>query len=144
MNDNTEKLLTMIHNNPDLPVVCMVDCDIVVDYSGRWLASIGYCEVGEYVLYNERYYNDREEFQEAYYDHNDEILDERFGYNPRMAYPDALKRYKKEDIEANNAAEENLNKYLEEVANKSFQRAILVYIDLPSEVKEAKDEKEAL
>lgn len=143
MNDNTAKLLALIQNNPDLPVVCMVDCDIVCDGDdgGRWLASIGDCEVGEYVIYKERYYNDREEFKEVYYDYNDEILDERFGYNPMMAYPDALKRYKKEDIEANNAAEEILDKYLEEVANKSFQRAILVCIDLPSDVEEVKDEK---
>lgn len=146
MNDNIAKLLTLIHNNPDLPVICMVDCKVVYEDSGRWMASIGYCYVGEYACYNERYYDDREEFTEDYYDHNDEILNTRFGYNPRMAYPDAAKRYKKEDIEANKAAEEQLNKYLEETTDKAFRRAIIVNIDTPDvdlveEIEDIKGEK---
>ena len=140
MNDNIKTLLETIHNNPDLPVICMVESDIVGDDYGRWMAQIGRSEVGEFASYNERFYNDREEFTEDYYSSNDEILDERFGYNPRMSYPDAQKRYLKADIEANKEAEARLNKYLDEVADRAFTKAIIVYIDTPDEIEEFEDE----
>ena len=140
MNDNIKLLLELINENPELPIICMVDSDIIGDDYGRWMAQVGWSEVGEYASYNERFYDDREEFTEDYYAHNDEILDERFGYNPSMSYPDALKRYKKEDIDANKEAEKRLDAYLEEVANRAFKRAILVYIDTPDEVEEFEDE----
>lgn len=140
MNDSIKTLLETIHNNPDLPIICMVDSDIVSEDYGIWMAQIGHCEVGEYATYNERFYDDREEFTEDYYDHNDEILDERFGYNPRMSYPDAQKRYPKADIEANKEAEARLDKYLDEVADRAFTKAILVYIDTPDEIEEFEDE----
>ena len=93
MNDNIKRVLELINDNPDLPVVCMVDGDVVRDDWGRWLAQIGWSDVGEYALYNERFYDDdREQFIEDYYNRNDAILDERFGYNPSMSYPDVLKR----------------------------------------------------
>lgn len=140
MNDNIKVLLDLIKENPELPIICMVESDIIGDDYGRWMAQIGWSEVGEFASYNERFYDDREEFTEDYYNHNDEILDERFGYNPCMSYPDAQKRYTKADIEANKEAEARLDKYLDEVADRAFKRAILVYIDPPDEVEEFKDE----
>ena len=140
MKKNIRKLLKLIQDHPDLPVICLVDSNIVGGDYGRWMAQIGGCGVGEYASYNERFYNDREDFIEDYYDHNDEILDQRFGYNPRMSFPEALKRYKKENIEANKAAEAQLDKYLEEVANRAFKKAIIVYIDTPDEIEEFEDE----
>lgn len=140
MNDNIKELLELINENPELPIICMVDSDIVREDYGRWMAQIGHCEVGEYATYNERFYDDRKEFTEDYYDHNDEILDERFGYNPRMSYPDAQKRYLKADIEANKEAEARLDKYLDEVADRAFTKAIIVYIDTPDEIEEFEDE----
>ena len=82
MNDNIKELFELINENQELPIICMVDSDIVMDGYGRWMAQIGWSEVGEFASYNERFYNDKEEFTEDYYNHNDEILDERFGYNP--------------------------------------------------------------
>ena len=140
MNDNIKELLELINENPELPIICMVDSDIVSEDYGRWMAQIGWSVIGEFATYNERFYDDREEFTEDYYDHNDEILDERFGYNPLMSYPDAQKRYLKADIEANKEAEARLDKYLDEVADRAFTKAILVYIDTPDEIEEFEDE----
>ena len=57
-----------------------------------------------------------------------------------MSYPDAQKRYPKADIEANKEAEARLDKYLDEVADRAFTKAILVYIDTPDEIEEFEDE----
>lgn len=141
MNDNIKELLELINENPELPIICMVESEIVGEDYGRRMAQIGWSVIGEFAAYNERFYDDREEFTEAYYDSNDEILDERFGYNPRMSYPDAPMCYKREDIKANKAAEAQLDKYLEEVADRAFKRAILVYIDTPDEFEEFEDEE---
>ena len=131
MNDSIKELLELINENPELPVVCMVDSDVVGDDYGRWMAQIGWSTIGEFASYNERYYDDRKEFMEDYYDHNDEILDERFGYNPRILYSNAQEQYLKADIEANKEAEERLDKYLKEVADRAFTKAIIVHIDTP-------------
>ena len=64
---NTQKLLQLAAENPNLPIVPMVDYDVVGDGYGFWLGEFGHCEVGEYTLYKERYYDDREEFNDAYY-----------------------------------------------------------------------------
>ena len=140
MNDNIKRVLELINDNPDLPVVCMVDGDVVRDDWGRWMAQIGWSDVGEYALYNERFYDDREEFTEDYYIHNDETLDERFGYDVRMSYLDAS-MFNEDAIKANEEAEKRLNAYLDEVANKAFTKAIIVYIDTPDDIEEFEDEK---
>lgn len=131
MNDNIKELLELINENHELPIICLVDSEVVSDDYGRWMAQIGRSEIGEFATYNERFYDDREEFTEDYYSHNDDILDERFGYNPRMSYPDEQKRYLEAEIEANKEAEARLNEYLDEVADRAFSKAILVYIDTP-------------
>lgn len=136
MNDNIKTLLELINKNLELPVVCMVDSDVVCEDYGRWMAQIGWSRIGEFATYNERFYDDREEFKEDYYDQNDEILCERFDYNPRILYSNTQKQYSKEDIEANKEAESRLDKYLNEVADRAFKKAIIVYIDTPDDVEE--------
>lgn len=39
--DNLKELFTLIRKHPDLPIVPMVDADLVADDSGRWLGSWG-------------------------------------------------------------------------------------------------------
>ena len=140
MNDNIKELLELINENPELPIICMVESDIVGDDYDRWMAQIGWSVIGEVAAYNGRFYDDRDEFIEVYYSLNDAILDKRFGYNPFMSLPGAQKRYLKTDIEANKEAEARLDKYLDEVADRAFTKAILVYIDTPDEIREIKDE----
>ena len=50
----TEELLKLIRENPDLPVVPMVDSEVVADDGGYWLGAWGHCEVTEYYLGEER------------------------------------------------------------------------------------------
>lgn len=111
---NTETLLRVVAENPTLPIIAMVDSDVVYEDYGRWLASVGSIGVGEYACYNERYYDDREDFKEDYYSQNDDVLCEKFGYDHRI----------------NNYA---LEMYLDEVAERAFSKAIIINIDAPSD-----------
>ena len=107
---NTKELLKLIAENPDLPVVPLVDYEIVGEDCGRWLGSFGNAYVGEYALFNDRYYEDREEFKERYVDyHCDEL------------YPLFFIDVKDEERE----------KYLDEIADKYFIKAIIINIDMP-------------
>ena len=128
----TKEFLKLVEENPDLPVVPMVDYEIVGDGYGRWLGAFGHAYVGEYALYDDRYYDDREEFKERYYDNNDEDLEERFGYNPRINdFTVAQNKYTELDLEINTFNEKRLEEYLDKVADEYFTKAIIVNIDLP-------------
>ena len=48
------EIIKLIEENPDLPVVPMVDSEVVADDGGYWLGEWGRCEVTEY--YNGREY----------------------------------------------------------------------------------------
>lgn len=131
-NKNTEKLLELIKNNPELPVVTMVDSDVVADDCGRWMGKFGVCEVGEYALYDDKYFDDRDSFKEAYYDFNDDELCEKFKFNPRITeYSVARGEYDAKDLIVNNNNEKALDTYLDEIADKYFTKAIIVNVDLP-------------
>lgn len=52
---NIEQLLSLIKENPDLPIVPMVDGDVVGDDSYQnWLGAWGKSEVTEYYLGNDK------------------------------------------------------------------------------------------
>lgn len=52
---NREELFRLMKENPDLPVVPMVDSEIVADdCCTYWMGSWGRCEVTEYVCGDER------------------------------------------------------------------------------------------
>lgn len=112
---NIKELLKLVSENPDLPVVPMVDYEVVADdgYS-RWLGSFGSVYVGEYALFNDRFYDEREEFKEDYFYRQSDEICEKFNYDPW-----------------DNTKNEELEKYLEEVADRFFKKAIIVNIDLP-------------
>lgn len=118
MQENIKELIRLIQENPDLPVISMVEQEAVSDEWGYTAASFGRGYVEEYALYNERYYSDRESFKEDYYDYNDDELCKRFNYNPRL--PD--------ENEENNQNERLLEKYLDSIADEYFKKAIVVYI----------------
>lgn len=55
MNENVKKLLELIEENPDLPIVPMVDSEVVADdCCTYWMGHWGHCEVSEYLLGEER------------------------------------------------------------------------------------------
>lgn len=126
------KLLKIITDNPDLPIVAMVDYEVVGDGYGYWQGSISRVEVGEYTNYNDRYFDDREEFKEYFYNHNAEELSERFKYKPSM-YLAEKGKYTEEQLLANELAEAKLETYLGNKAEEMFTPAIIMYIELPED-----------
>lgn len=134
-NERNQELLRIVAENPDLPIVAMVDSDVVCEDCGRWLASFGRVEVGEYAIYNERYYDDREGFTEDYFCDNDDELCEKFHFNPCITdYAVKLGKYTTEQFAANEEADKAMGKYLDEIADKHFKKAIIVNVDLPDDL----------
>lgn len=74
----TQELIKLISENPELPILPMVDYEVVCEDGGRWLGSFGNCYVGEYALFNDRYYDERDEFKEDYLDFYCDELCEKF------------------------------------------------------------------
>ena len=48
------EIIKLIEENPDLPIVPMVDSEVVADDCGYWLGKWGHCEVTEYYEGRER------------------------------------------------------------------------------------------
>ena len=133
-NKYTQELVRLAAENPDLPVCAMVESDVVCDDSGWWMASFGQVSVGEVAAYNERFYDDRESFKEAYYDDHDEELCEKFQYDPQAdAYYLSRGLCTAEQVAINNEREMAMDKYLDEIADKYFTKAIIVYVGTPDE-----------
>ena len=103
---NREELFRVMQENPNLPVIAMVDSEIVADDGyNRWLGAWGHCEICEYFVGEERIH-----FRES--DNFDEIEE---------ALTDGQLCY--DDFEAMSD---------EEVYNSlPWIRAIIVNIDLP-------------
>lgn len=118
MQENIKDLVKLIQENPDLPVISMVEQEAVSDEYGYTVASFGRAYLEEYALYNEGYYDDRESFKEAYYDYNTEELCKKFNYSPRLPV----------NNEENNQNSCLLDEYLDSIANQYFKKAIVVYI----------------
>lgn len=136
MSNTTKEFLKIVAENPDLPIFASVDSDVVCEDCGRWLGSFGHAHVSDIAVYNERFFeDDREGFKEEYYDDHDEELCERFGYDPCICrYAQEQGRCTAEQVEANQAAEQAMDKYLDEIAEKYFTKAILVNVNTPDEL----------
>lgn len=129
---NVEKLINLMEENPNLPVLPMVDYEIVGEDWGRWMGSFGDSYVGEYALYDYRYFEDRDDFKDCYYDNNVDELCERFGYNPAISeYTMKIGRYTKQQLEINKANEKVMDDFLDRIANNYFIKAIIVDINMP-------------
>ena len=135
-----KELLELAAANPELPIIAMVHGEVCGDDCGYWFGHCGSASVELVGLLGERYYDDREDFMEAYYDRHDAELCEKFGYLPRCCAVTVERgEYTQEQFAANCLAEEKLNNYLNEVANKYMIKAIVMYVDLPKDsvIKEA-------
>lgn len=87
--EKLEELFRLIKDNTDLPILPMVDSEIVADdgYS-RWTASWGNAYVGEYITGNERiWFKDDDDAEEVlndcvggidFYETTDEKVDEEY------------------------------------------------------------------
>lgn len=47
--ESEEKLFKLMQDNPDFPIIPMVDSDVVCDGYGKWKGEIYDCEIREYV-----------------------------------------------------------------------------------------------
>ena len=121
----SEAFLKLIKKNPTLPIVPMVDYEIVGDGFGWWMGAWGDAYVGEYACYDDRFFEDREDFKEKYYDNNCDELCEMFNYEP------FTNGYTKEEFEANKENEKRLDEHLDRLAEELFIKAIIVHIELP-------------
>ncbi|RZT00915.1 hypothetical protein [Cuneatibacter caecimuris] len=54
MNEKINELFDLIKANPDLPILPMVDYEIIGEDYGRWAGSWGTAYVGEYIMGNSR------------------------------------------------------------------------------------------
>ena len=106
MNEKTQELLNLIRQNPDLEVVPFVNYEICAEDHSYWLGKFGECYVGDYALYNERYFEEPDELKEEYYNQNND------------------------DYEG--LSELEIEKILEEKTSGMWKRAIIVYIELPN------------
>lgn len=138
MENNIQTLIDLAKEHPDLPIVAMVDGEIVgCDDYGRWLGGVGNVELGEYVLFDDRFIDDRENFKEKYYDYNDDELCEKFGYEPGInEYTLKNGHCTRKRYEENKENKKRLEAYLDEVAERVFKAAIIVNIDFPDDVEE--------
>lgn len=131
MNVNNE-LLRLVAENPNLPIVAMVNSDVCWDGDGYWMASFTSVEVTDIGLVGERYYDDRDSFKEAYYDKYDDELCERFSYTPLINdIRFEMGQCTAEELAENNKAEAELEAYLEERANEYMKKCIVVYVNEP-------------
>lgn len=113
MGKHEQELRELIIDNPDLPVVFMVNSDVVVDdFYANWLASISSVKVGEYCCYKTRYYDDQIELEEEYYvDHEDELK---------------------------NLKDNEIDRIIKERTSSWWRKAIIVYVGVPTD-EEAND-----
>lgn len=130
MNKQVQDFINLVSENPSLPVICMTEYEVVCEDWGRWMSEIGSCYIGEYACYNDRFYDDRDDFMEDYYNNNDEDLDAKFGYF--VMFDDD--EYTEEQRQAHAKAEKELNEYLAMVADEKFKKAIIVNIDVPYDI----------
>lgn len=127
--NNTQKLIELIKENPDLPIIPMVHYEVVGEDYGNWAGRFSACYISEYTLFQDRFYEDREEFQEDYYNCYADWINDKFNYDPSLELPNKPIGILQEQLEANKTAEKNVDKYLEEIAEGFFKKAIIVYID---------------
>lgn len=130
MNENIKNLLKLIKENPDLPVVPVVNEEVVGDggpyFLGEW--SLPYVE--EYAVYDDRFFDDRDEFKDYYFGYNDDELCEKFNYSPLISeYTVRLGHYTQEELDENNKNQAEMDKYLDGIAAQYFKKAIFVYIN---------------
>lgn len=74
--ENLKELFNLIQKHPDLPIMAMVDSDIVADDGGFWLGEWGRCEVDKYIVH--------EDYGVIFYDNGDldivDIFEKYFDY----------------------------------------------------------------
>lgn len=106
--ENREELFRLIKENPELPIVPMVDAEIVAEDCGYWLGAWGRAEVDEYFI--------SERAERVFYKSDGDVFD-------------VLERHlSDEEFEALPESEEECRPYYDKLP---WIKAIIVYINLP-------------
>lgn len=130
-NPTNEQLINIVRENPNLPIVPMVDSDIIGDGDGWWLGNFSHVVVGEYACYGDRYFDDRDDFKEYYYNHNSDELCEKFNYSPNISlefHVSGNSNCISKQFEENKSNEQRMENYLNGLAEGLFTKAIILYI----------------
>lgn len=103
--NNIEKLIKLIQENPDLPVIPMVDYEIVADDDyQRWIGSIGDSKIGDFCIWNDKIYTDKQNLVE-------DLIDEEYFFSEET--------------------DDEILKSAQKEADKIMFKAIILNIDLP-------------
>lgn len=72
-----EELFKLMQNNPELPIIPMVDYEIIGEDYGRWAGAWGRSYIGEYIIGEEQvYFRDDDDPSEV-----ERVLSEQYGYD---------------------------------------------------------------
>lgn len=105
---NREELFKLMQENPELPVVAMVDGEIPGDDCGYWLGAWGSARVDEYFI--------SERAERVFFKSDDDVFDT---LERHMSY---------EEFEALPESEEECRAFYDALP---WTKAIVVYINLP-------------
>lgn len=131
MSEN-KKFVDLVAANPELPIVAMVNGEICFDDNMYWMGAFSAASIELIGLLGERYYDDVEDFKEAYYDKYSDELCEKFNYDPRCCAINVDRGlYTQEQFTINCLAEEELELYLDDMVKKYMKKCIAVYVDTP-------------
>lgn len=124
------KLIELMRGHPDLSVIPIVDAEVCGDDFAYYIGSFGEAYVGEYAIYNDKFYDDRDDFKDDYFGYNDDLLCKRFGYNPRITdFSVKIGKNTQKQLDENDIRERLMDEYLDKIAEQKFTKAILVYIE---------------
>ena len=132
MNSKVNELMILVENHPDLPIVPLVDSDIVCSDNKRCPGTIGSVSIGEYAVYNDRVFLDRLSFTRSYFKCNRDWMCFNFGYDPEIDKQSVRAgRYTEEEFAKNEKAHTKVINALHLAAEAYFKKAIIVDIDVP-------------
>lgn len=106
--NNGKELLKLVQENPDLPIVPLVDYEVCFEDYGYWQGSFGRAKVNEYVHFDDRFYT--RDYQD--------IIEDKLSDTLCDDYPDM--------------PDDEFFKMIHEKAEAlPWKKAIIVYIELP-------------
>lgn len=75
-NKKTKKFIDLIKENPMLPVVPFINYEVCADDDSTYrMGNFGDCSVEEYATYDGRYYTDKDELKEQYFNNNEDLFE---------------------------------------------------------------------
>ena len=133
MNTTIDDLIKLTKENPDLPIYCRVNNDIMCPDEYAWtLASMTYCSIEDMWAFNDRLYTDKEELIEDIYFAFDDILDEKFNYSGwKTSYAVEQGKCSEEEYKKNQEAEKKIDTYIESIIEPYKTTCIMISIDAP-------------